>query len=364
MKVESPLTTFVAPEVEENTTFEIKAYKEGYIANTTLITVIDIQNYDPYIPPDDHSSDLEELQVTIIPRKIYSGGLFCVFVKDKSNPILSNVLVEFYNESFHKQSLTNILGFTIFTAPTVEKDESFTIRASKDGWKSTTLSITVYTFGNTYDSDNSSNDLSADVQEFCIVAINESYMIIDSVFENTTFYVIAINNPEDLKPIPDVLVTFYNQSKVTDENGLVQFTTPSIKNTTTLPIYATKNGYNTSTFITIQDLPQEPSSQEMALNEKWVIPILPIIISGTASAALLLLYFVSEGLKRKKKKPLKQDYASKAELESKNKVPYFEPIPEETPFFSAESNKAATDKHLDDIIDTIIKKNKRDKTIA
>jgi len=126
---ESGITTFVAPEVKENTTFQIIAQK-GTLSNSTSILVID--------NPDNDPTDKQLIILTYPSSPILENTTFLVIVHDGYNYV-ENALVEFNNIT----SLTNETGVTKLTAPSVENDTEFNITVSKEGYISNITSILV-----------------------------------------------------------------------------------------------------------------------------------------------------------------------------------------------------------------------------
>jgi len=142
-----------------------------------------------------------------------------------------------------------------------------------------------------------------DPEKFYIASLNETGNITEIIPENSMFYIIAFkNNSDELEAIPRVFVSFDNQSGFTDNYGLIQFTAPQVDNTTRFIINATKDGYNTSIYVLVKDISENNASQEDALTEKVIIPLLPLTIAGIG-ITLLSLMILFRKLKTRKRKP-------------------------------------------------------------
>ena len=355
---ETGITTFVAPEVEKNKTFLATVEKEGYLKKVFPITVI---NNPDNIPPQ---PDLKEFQFTIFPKEIYSGDTFYIYITDRTGKPATNVLVEFYNNTFYKYSYTDEKGYTVCIAPRVDEEKSFEIRFSKEGWETKIFSVTILPIFNIPPI----VEPPCDPEKFYIASLNETGNITEIIPENSMFYIIAFkNNSDELEAIPRVFVSFDNQSGFTDNYGLIQFTAPPVDNTTRFIINATKDGYNTSIYVLVKDISENNASQEDALTEKVIIPLLPLTIAGIG-ITLLSLMILFRKLKTRKRKQPKHTYYSRFQPVDrstvddlyKEELPYFEPIPEET----AGREVYSMDNHIDTVIDRIIEKKRKERATS
>jgi hypothetical protein len=132
------------------------------------------------------------------------------------NTSLANATVTFIEET----SLTNTQGIVTFQAPRVVLDEnnSYTITASKEGYNTTTMSITVLNVP----------------QLFATVA--SSYLT-----ENTSFIVTVVD--EQGRIIDNATIMFERTEYTTGENGTVTLLTPQVWKSETYFINVTKSGY-------------------------------------------------------------------------------------------------------------------------
>ncbi len=122
----------LAPEVNQNTSFIITAFKDGY--NSTNKTIIIINN--------ESQNKLPELIVTPEFYTVDAGNQFAVFVRDENGNVISGVKVAI--QSFGATSITDDVGKAWLTAP--KDKDSATIIAQKDGYvdyKHTDIKINV-----------------------------------------------------------------------------------------------------------------------------------------------------------------------------------------------------------------------------
>jgi len=113
-----------APQVEEDTEYNITASKEGYTSITTTIMILNIPDPDQL--------------VIVAPPAVQEGESFQVNVTANSMPI-ENTQVKFNGQIKY----TDNEGTTNFTAPQVDQDKEYLITASKDGYESANHTLTI-----------------------------------------------------------------------------------------------------------------------------------------------------------------------------------------------------------------------------
>jgi hypothetical protein len=118
--------TFSAPYVDEDASFNIVAYKPGYISTMDSIIIL-----------DNSSQDVPVLDISA-PSSVFEGASFTVTITSEGI-LVKDVLVSFNGVS----SSTNSEGKVIFTAPFVGSKAYFTIIASKSGYVSDSKTIGV-----------------------------------------------------------------------------------------------------------------------------------------------------------------------------------------------------------------------------
>jgi hypothetical protein len=180
------------------------------------------------------------------------------------NTSLANATVTFIEET----SLTNTQGIVTFQAPRVVLDENntYTIAASKEGYNTTTMSITVLNVP----------------QLFATVA--SSYLT-----ENTTFIVTVVD--EQGRIIENATIMFERTEYTTDENGTVTLQTPLVWKSETYFINVTKSGYFSNALPIV--VSPRPSSENLL---GFLIFIGICFIMVIASLAIL----ISRHLKRRR----------------------------------------------------------------
>ncbi len=118
--------TLIAPPVTQDTSKQITAYKEGYISDSESITILDTT------PPQK-----EQLIITT-PSSVQEGGNFQVTVKANNLPI-AQAKVTFDDTEYY----TNTDGVVLLVAPIVDNEAEYSITASKTGYLSTEVWISV-----------------------------------------------------------------------------------------------------------------------------------------------------------------------------------------------------------------------------
>ena len=214
--------TLTATSVSEDTTYSINASKTGYFNETANIVVLD---------------EMQTLTIHVDISIVLEGVPFQVRVTADDRGV-DRVLVTFNDHGYY----TNESGEVTILAPIVEQNTIYSIEASKSGYEGNEIQIIVM---------DSSTTLPA--------------LVIDSptsVSENQSFLV-TIRSEEYTQPIEGVTVTFNDKSYSTNDDGEVNFTAPSVGDTTNYVITANKTGYIdagvTITILNVGELePPEP----------------------------------------------------------------------------------------------------------
>jgi len=141
---ENGMVTFVAPEVEENTTFEITAHKLGY-TNVTTTIVVNNRESNTSIGEAPHNSKkfyIASLNETgsVTDVILENSTFYIIAFRNNSDEIegIPGVFISFGNQS----GFTNNQGLIQFTAPPVDNTTQFIINATKDRY-TTSLSILI-----------------------------------------------------------------------------------------------------------------------------------------------------------------------------------------------------------------------------
>jgi hypothetical protein len=151
----------------------------------------------------------------LCPAEVDENDFFTVTITS-NNTSLANATVTFNGET----NLTNTVGIVTFQAPRVVFDEnnSYPITASKEGYNTTTASITILNVPQLF-----------------------STVLSTYLTENTTFVVTVVD--EQGRIIDNATITFEATEYTTDENGTVTLQTPLVRKSETYFINVTKNGY-------------------------------------------------------------------------------------------------------------------------
>ena len=233
---ESGITTFVAPEVDENTTFEITAQKEGYIEKNITLTIKNIEKKDTEDQP---------LYIYYSPKTVFERSEFVIVVADYItedgeyySPV-EKAMVTFDR----KTNLTNETGVTLLVAPEVDEDKSYKITVYKDGYEEIETTLTVKDIDGT------------DPEENVTEPENHSILYVfyqDPLFENQPFMVVVADNVTETEngtilydPVINATVKFNNETKYTDINGSASFVSPSVDGEANYTVVVAKEGYNT-----------------------------------------------------------------------------------------------------------------------
>jgi Fe-S cluster assembly iron-binding protein IscA len=212
--------SFIAPSVFMDREYYLYAVKEGCNFAEATITI------------RDKSNGQEQLKIES-QNTVNESELFSVVVKDKSNILLSNVLVTFNSE----QKTTNEYGIVMFVAPNVTSTSFYLMEASKLGYLPASSSIEIIDFED-------SNGAASTELEICVEP---------SIIENEAFRVTVRDDQSNL--IAGVQVTFKGTSLETDFKGEVTFSAPDVGWDEIHNIRATKSGYSSaSAEITIKNV--------------------------------------------------------------------------------------------------------------
>ena len=123
------IASLITPSVDRDTTFNLYAEKEDYTSAFTIITVKDV----------DESSPPSEKEISITVDSTVTEGDQFIITLSSEGILLENALVEFNDQTKY----TDDEGKVLFTAPEVNSDQDYRIDISKDGYKSSTVWITI-----------------------------------------------------------------------------------------------------------------------------------------------------------------------------------------------------------------------------
>jgi len=211
---------FQAPEVINNTVFEITASKDGYINTSDTILVIDIPKL-----------------VIDAPPVVFESSSFEIIVSNNNNPV-SNASVVFNNNAL----LTDINGSVSFVAPEVNNTTYFLISASKNGYINASTLLEV-----------------RKLREFLIIAPSE-------VNETEEFYIEVFNNETGWYMHYAKITVGWNNST---NFAIFPIFAPLVNNDTIFSIYIQYPGYRTATIsILIKDV--YPANQLLIFAPSYV----------------------------------------------------------------------------------------------
>jgi len=215
---ENGVASFIAPKVDENTSIEILASKEGYYEDSENILVINV---------------LQLLEFQVAPDSVDEGEVFAVRI---TNGHIAVEGVEITPEWGDETYLTDESGWVTLTAPYVDETRTYALQATKTGYLDVQISITI-----------------EDIPTPELVVTAPSSILEGEMFTAT---VISEDNP-----IEDAQVTFAGENYYTDQNGAVNLAALLVDENTTYSITAIKDGYEPGT-TSIMVLDTEPTPVE------------------------------------------------------------------------------------------------------
>ena len=123
-----PICILTAPQVDKDTVMDIVAHKDGYIDATKEITV----------------QNLKKLSISPSTISVDSGEKLQVVVKDDLGKPVSGVDVKFVIKGQEQYTTaTDSNGIAFFSTPSVKKDTTLFITASKEGYESVSVEGTI-----------------------------------------------------------------------------------------------------------------------------------------------------------------------------------------------------------------------------
>ena len=155
---------------------------------------------------------------------VYEGENFSLMVIDDNAAPVSDVLVLFY---LHQQ-VTDTNGSINFTAPYVNANVFYPITVTKNGY------LPASTWVEVFDTSGSS-----------VPRNNTLTVCVETRLMDNERFVVMVQDKYD-NPVSDALVSFLGTSKLTDSNGVVEFTTPDVTFDTSFDIQVIKTGYESS----------------------------------------------------------------------------------------------------------------------
>jgi len=169
------------------------------------------------------------------PGSVFEGESFSVIVNDSSNNPVPDAKVFFDLV----QSYTNESGIVNFTAPNVDNDTEYMIKATKDGYETAYETIIVKERG-------PPTLIQLDVIALPSPVTEESIFTVTVKEESTGFVVVGAD------------VLFDGHIQQTNANGRVTFTAPEVEENTSYPITATHDNALGSTTIIVLNSPEPP----------------------------------------------------------------------------------------------------------
>jgi hypothetical protein len=205
------IVEFTAPFVDQDTSFDIRASKQGYPDALGSILVLD-ENNNP---------------LQLIVRSCISEGCdFTVGVYNSGKPV-SDATVYFNGGS----SITKTEGTVKFIAPFVDQDTSYDIRACKQGCQDGVGSILVL-----------------DENQYLIMTISPSITL-----DEGSNFLVTISSPQG--PVPYAEVSWMNQTYISSDIGTVALMAPYVDSDTSMYISAQKDGYqDVGYYVLIRDI--------------------------------------------------------------------------------------------------------------
>ena len=230
-------------------------------ATIPIITFLFISLFlSPYIV----RADEDPLELSVIcASKVNESYPFIVTVK-VNNISIANATVTFNEDA----KLTNLFGEVTFYAPRVVPDQNNTYNISvfKEGYKTTTITISVVNVPQLFP------------------------MAFSSNIKEETEFVVAVEDDEG-KLVNNATITFNSKKYQTDINGTITLTTPSVNKSKLYIINVTKSGYiDNSIFVIIYPNP----SKENIFGSFVVIGICIFI------AVLSIAILIGKHLRRKR----------------------------------------------------------------
>jgi len=209
---ENGVASFIASKVDENTSIEILASKEGYYEDSDNILVINVP---------------QQLEFQVLPETVNEGEIF--FIRVVANGIgLKDVSIQGSWIYDWGSVYTNTTGWINIPAPYVDQNTQYTFIASKSGYLDAQATTTVI--------DDPLPELDIDV--------STSFLEGEEITVSVTDSIIPIENVKVTVEWNDV---FY----YTDANGQVAFIVPFVNMDMNQYIRAEKDGYSSDSTIII-----------------------------------------------------------------------------------------------------------------
>ncbi|MCD6572326.1 MAG: hypothetical protein J7K62_03550, partial [Thermoplasmata archaeon] len=336
---ETGFAPLVAPEVDEDKSYKITVYKDGYEENETTLTVKDIDETDP----EENVTEQENQSILYVfyQDPMFENQPFMVVVADNVtetengtilyNPVI-NAIVKFNNETKY----TDINGSALFVSPSVDGEANYTVIVTKEGYNTVEKTVKIIDSPLTIDAPTYINE-------------TEEFKIIVKLYDEPVAAYVIFNDTENY----------------TDENGELLLKAPEVENDTMFNITVITAYNDTYIYGEVKILIKNREAQaQSTLSESWLGVLLGIIVALLISLACFILM-----RRRKTMFSKKEKIETFAEVED-NIVEDFQPIEEERNektddeiSETKETLPAVSDAYLDKVIDSIIKKN-IDKTKA
>ena len=200
------------------------------------------------------SENVSDLSI-VCPNQVNESRAFIVTIQ-AGNDVIANATVLFNGE----ENLTDQYGKVIFYAPRVlpSENKTYIISASKTGYNNTTKNIT-------------------------IINIPQLFPIISPThIEEGANFTVLITDDEG-QSIPNVTIAFNNINYLSDRNGTITITAPSINTSDRYFLNITKGGYIGNSII-INIVPGPSSENILGV----YIAILIAVVIGSATIALVM----------------------------------------------------------------------------
>jgi len=165
-----------------------------------------------------------DMFMSVDPSEVYEGELVTVMVSNEVGLGIEKVII--WKGDIELDGSTDPEGILSFIAPSVNIDREYHLYAVKEGYNFAESKVTIRAISSI------ENELNIETQN----SINET--------ENLS---IIVKDDSNIV-VSDAIVSFNFEEKMTNEYGMVSFTTPNITGTTFFLIKASKSGYLPASF--------------------------------------------------------------------------------------------------------------------
>lgn len=199
------VVTFSAPELTEDTSFDIYVSKDSFVSNSSSIVILNNFSSNPSL-------------VIFSSDAVYEAENFDVIITSDGLPV-KDAIVSFDAEDY----TTDDDGKVTIDAPLVLSNQSFVIIVSKTGYIGNESTILVL-----------NNDSSLDPEQNLVISCP------NSIYESS---VLNVTITSDGEAVSYVNIVFNDENFVTDYDGFVSIITPLVNTETDFLIAASKPGF-------------------------------------------------------------------------------------------------------------------------